>query len=243
MTDEQRIGFIVGNWKMHKTISQSLEYTQAFEYLLLDTSHDIGLAVPFPSIGPVDHALKKSSIMVGAQNMHESTEGAFTGEVSAAMIVDAGAQFVILGHSERRHIMGESDATINRKVKAALHARLLPIFCIGETLKQREEGRTAEVLREQITNGLADLTRKELTEIVIAYEPVWAIGTGKSASPDEAQEQHKFCRALVEKHWDKNAAEKVRINRIMQLFSWRKKILMVFLSGEHRSIQKDLVKL
>lgn len=210
MPTSGRRRFIVGNWKMHKSIAEAIAYAKKI-VTLGQSSVEIGLAVPFTLINPMREALRGSNLLVGAQNMHDFPEGAFTGEISASMILDVGAQFVILGHSERRHLFGEDSAFINRKVKRALDVDLLPIVCVGETLEQRERGATAEVLQEQLTLSLADLSDDQISRLVIAYEPVWAIGTGKSATPEQAQNEHAFCRKFVAQKWGVNASESVRI--------------------------------
>jgi triosephosphate isomerase len=211
MATSMRKRFLIGNWKMYKNISQSLDYAKILLESTPSTSIEIGLAVPYISIAPLREALKGSKILVGAQNMHDAAEGAFTGEISTSMLLDIGAQFVILGHSERRHLFGEDNAFVNRKVKRALEANLLPIVCIGETLEQREQGITADVLREQLMRSLADLTESQISRIAIAYEPVWAIGTGKTATAEQAQAEQAFCRKCIAQQWGASTAERLSI--------------------------------
>jgi triosephosphate isomerase len=166
---------------------------------------------PFTNLETVNAVIKDSAIQLGAQNMYFEENGAFTGEISPAMLKSVGCSFVILGHSERRTIFGESNQLINKKIKAALKFGIKPIFCIGESLEQRENGTTFKVVENQITEGLAGITESELETLIIAYEPVWAIGTGKVASPEQAQEVHKFIRQLLSKIYTAQFAEKVII--------------------------------
>lgn len=203
---------IVGNWKMHKTTAEAVALVKVLRSSVADVHDvDIGVAPPFTALGAVAEALRGSSIFVAAQNMHWEPQGAFTGEVSVAMLTDAGCRRVIIGHSERRQYFGETDATVNRKLKAALNAQLDPILCVGETLDQREGNATFSVLEQQIRQGLAETTAENIPRVVIAYEPIWAIGTGKTATPDQAQEVHAFLRSLLDTLYGKTLAEQVRI--------------------------------
>jgi triosephosphate isomerase (TIM) len=172
---------------------------------------DIGVAPPYTALMVVAEALRGSTIFVTAQNMHWEPQGAFTGEISAAMLSDIGCTRVIVGHSERRQYFAETDATVNRKLRAALSAQLDPILCIGETLDQREGNATFRVLAEQIRQGLADIAAEGMSRVVIAYEPIWAIGTGKTATPAQAQEVHAFIRGLLGELYGKALADEVRI--------------------------------
>lgn len=194
---------ITGNWKMHKTVDEALEFVKTLAPLVEGSQARVGLAVPFTAILAVatlvDHL--GLPLAVGAQNMHDHEEGAFTGEVSAGMLKDVGADFVILGHSERRQHFHESDAFINRKVKRALEAKLEVILCVGETLEEREGQKEEAVLKQQLLESLKGI--ESLENIILAYEPVWAIGTGKVASPEDAQKVHAFCRGLIKEHWPK----------------------------------------
>lgn len=202
-----RSPIIAGNWKMYKTIAQALSFVKTLPKFLEDTSQKVYLAAPFTSISQVAQESKGTSIVIGAQNMNDASEGAFTGEIAAKMLVDAGAKFVILGHSERRHIFQEDDAFINMKVKKALSEGLQVILCIGETLKEREGGQTRQVLQKQLQGSLQDVHPKE-GEVVVAYEPVWAIGTGQTASPEMAQETHKECRDILSEILGEELAQK-----------------------------------
>lgn len=191
---------VIGNWKMYKDIEEAVSFVRALTPMIQDVQVDVGLAVPFTAIASC--ALEASdSLMIGAQNMHDATTGAFTGEIAASMLVDAGASFVILGHSERRHIFGETSDFVNRKVHRALEEGLIPIVCVGETLEEREEDKTWDVLQEQIDQSLANISNEKIKNLLIAYEPVWAIGTGKTASPEQAQEVHEQIRAYLEEKW------------------------------------------
>ncbi len=208
MNPRERI--IAGNWKMYKTIEKTLAFIKDLLAKELNPKVSVYLAVPFTAISAASKAAKGSSLRIGAQNMHDAPEGAFTGEISAKMLIDAGAQFVILGHSERRLIFGETSEFVNRKIKAALNAGLRPILCVGETLQEREENKTQSVLQDQLEKSLSEITEKEFSKILIAYEPVWAIGTGRTATPEQAEEMHVFCRHFLEKKFGA-AAETVSI--------------------------------
>jgi triosephosphate isomerase len=185
---EKRRPLIAGNWKMFKSISESVEFVTNLLPLVSDSDIDIVVAPPFTSLCAVADIIKDSKINLSAQNMFWEKEGAFTGEVSPLMLISAGCRYVILGHSERRQYFGETDLTVNKKLKAATDSGLIPIMCIGETESQREEGKTFSVLDKQIKMGLEGLTLHEGRMLVIAYEPVWAIGTGKAATPGGAND-------------------------------------------------------
>jgi triosephosphate isomerase len=199
MTDPNKAAIIIGNWKMYHTVDSSLSFLKTFALLVLNVSSKVYLAVPFTSIAPMVEEAKNSNIVIGAQNMHDATEGAFTGEIAAQMLKDAGAKFVILGHSERRRIFNEDNAFINRKVKSALSDGLQAVLCIGETQQQREEGQTQQVLDTQITECLADVKAEQMANVIIAYEPIWAIGTHQPATPEIAEEAHKHVREVIAK--------------------------------------------
>jgi triosephosphate isomerase len=206
---------IAANWKMNMTCGEAEGY---IEILLRELSgaHEDGVEVviipPFTAIAKVSELLNKTqTVKLGAQNMYFEKSGAFTGEVSAAMLRELFVRYVVLGHSERRTIFGETDEIVNRKTHAAHEAVLKPIVCIGETLAERDGGKVQEVLDRQIRGSLAGLNAKELTETVLAYEPIWAIGTGRTASPEQAQEAHAFIRGTLAKIWDQPTADKVRI--------------------------------
>jgi triosephosphate isomerase len=203
---------IVGNWKMHKTTAEAVTLVQALKASVADLRDvDVGVAPPFTALGAVAEVLRGSAVFVAAQNLHWEPQGAFTGEVSAAMLTDVGCRRVIIGHSERRQYFAETDVTVNKKLRAALNAELDPILCVGETLEQRESNATFGVLEQQIRQGLAGISAAEMPRVVIAYEPVWAIGTGKTATPDQAQEVHAFLRGLLGTLYGKALADQVRI--------------------------------
>ncbi|MDE3156534.1 MAG: triose-phosphate isomerase [Acidobacteriota bacterium] len=190
--------FIAGNWKMHKTVHDAVVYTKEFRRLVADvTEVEIVIAPAFTALHAVAEAARNSNVGVAAQDLYWEARGAFTGEVSAEMIREAGAEYVIIGHSERRALFGETDADVNRKTRAALAAGLTPIVCIGETLAEREANRTFEVLDRQIRDGLPGLTPEQLSALVVAYEPVWAIGTGRTATPAQAEQAHTHIRARL----------------------------------------------
>ena len=187
--------FIAGNWKMHKTVSETIETLEELKSLVKGVSdRTIMVAPPFTSLSDAGKLLKDSNIFLGAQNMYFEDKGAYTGEISADMLLEVGCKFVILGHSERRHIFGESDEIINKKVKKALQKGLTPILCVGEKLEERENGMVEEVIEKQLEMGLKSLTKEDVLNIIVAYEPVWAIGTGKTASPEDANSVHKFIK-------------------------------------------------
>ena len=190
--------FIAGNWKVYTTAATAPELASAVARGVgAETRVTVAVCPPFPYLIPVAEALRGSQVALGAQDVYCEKEGAFTGEVSPAMLLDVGCRYVIIGHSERRHVLHESDQLINRKVHAALGAGLQVILCVGETLDEREGNRTEAVLDTQLSGGLAGLKAEGLTSLVIAYEPVWAIGTGRNATPQQAQEAHAFIRRRV----------------------------------------------
>ncbi|HOO90886.1 MAG TPA: triose-phosphate isomerase [Syntrophales bacterium] len=189
---------IAANWKMHKTIPEAVEFAKRLKEEFSEAGDvEIVLAPPFTSLRPVADVLKDSSIHLAAQNMHWEEKGAYTGEISAAMLIDAGCEFVIVGHSERRTLFGETDTILNRKISAALKSGLKPIFCIGETLEERESGATFHIIKKQIKEGLNNIPSDDIRHVAFAYEPVWAIGTGKTATPVQAQEVHSFIRKTI----------------------------------------------
>lgn len=208
-----RIPLIAGNWKMYKTGTQAIAAAKQ----LADLAHgvngvDIMIAPTALSLPLVAAALGKDSrIRLGAQNVYPGKEGAFTGEVSAEMIKDAGADYVIIGHSERRQFFGETDESVSIKIRAALDAQLIPVMCIGETESQREADKTFFILDKQISDGLKGFGLKELDSLILAYEPVWAIGTGKTAGPDQVKEVHGFLRNLIKEKYAEALAGKIRI--------------------------------
>ncbi len=204
--------FIAGNWKMFKTDSEAENTARELAGLIQDVKDvDIMIAPPFTALLPVAKAIDGSDIFLGAQNMHWEDKGAYTGEISPLMLKAAGCKYVIIGHSERRQYFGETDETINKKIRSAITHGLAPVFCVGETESQREMKKTFSVLDKQIKNGLEGFFPDDLKDLVIAYEPVWAIGTGKTASSDQAQEVHKFLRELIGKKFGNPLAKKIRI--------------------------------
>jgi len=207
-----RIPFIAGNWKMNKTVKEAVDLVTNLKALLSNVEGvEVAVAPPYPALYAVGRALQGSFIHLAAQNLFWEERGAFTGEVSAPMLKDVGCEYVIVGHSERRQYFGETDETVNRRLKAALAHGLKPIFCVGETLKDREEGKTFSVVETQLEGGLKGLTEDALSQCVVAYEPVWAIGTGKTATPEQAQKVHRFIREKLTKLYSKGVAEALRI--------------------------------
>jgi len=207
-----KIPFICGNWKMYKTVAETVKYVKEFRSLVKDfTGVEIVLAPPFTAIHAAMEAARASNVAIAAQDLNWEREGAFTGEVSATMVREAGAEYVIVGHSERRTLFGETDASVNRKTHAALAAGLVPIVCIGETLDQRERNETFDVLDRQIKTGLDSITAEQIALLVIAYEPVWAIGTGRNATPAQAAEAHGHIRQRLKQWFGGEAAEQCHI--------------------------------
>lgn len=208
----KRNALIAGNWKMHTTVVDGCRLAMDVAKACADyPDREVLLAPPFTILSEVAHMLKDSKIIVGAQNVCWEEKGAFTGEISPVMIKDAGAGAAIVGHSERRQIFGETDEMINRRLRGAVKYGLLTILCVGETLDEREKGHTFEVLENQLRTGLAAVTAGEMAKVVIAYEPVWAIGTGKTASKEQAQETHAFIRGVLSRIFEKTIAEQIRI--------------------------------
>jgi triosephosphate isomerase len=203
-----RIPFIAGNWKMFKTVQEAVVFTKELRSLVKDVADvEIVIAPPFTAIHAVAEAARNTNIGVSAQDVYWEREGAFTGAISAAMIKEAGAAYAIVGHSERRRLFGETDVTVNRKMMAAFLASLTPIVCIGETLEERERGEALAVLDRQIRDGLDHLTAEQVAQLVVAYEPVWAIGTGKTATPGQAGEAHAHIRGRLRQWFGASAAE------------------------------------
>ncbi|RLD11278.1 MAG: triose-phosphate isomerase [Chlamydiae bacterium] len=207
-----RIPVIAGNWKMNKTISEALDLVNDLKSRLTNVDDVTIIVCPtFLCIKSVADALGNSNIHVGAQNMFWETSGAYTAEVSGEMLLEAGAEYVIIGHSERRQYFGETNETVNKKVKKALALGLKPIVCVGEMLEDREAGNTEKVVDDHLTNGLAGVSADEMKNVIVAYEPVWAIGTGKTATPEQAQEVHAFIRNRIAELWNEETAEAVVI--------------------------------
>jgi triosephosphate isomerase len=207
----ERKRIVAGNWKMNKTVGEAVDLAAGVKKLLShETVAEAVLCPPFTALKPVGDLIRYSGVKLGAQNAHWEPSGAFTGEIAPAMLHDLGCDYVIVGHSERRTLFHETDDDVRRKAGAILAAGMRPIVCVGETLEQREAGRTEEVLRKQVTGGLKGLG-DGLRETVIAYEPVWAIGTGKTATPDQAQEAHAFIRGLIGEIAGEETAAGIRI--------------------------------
>lgn len=203
---------IAGNWKMNKTVAEADALASAVKRELdAEAKVDVVLCPPFTAISKVSEIVSGTQLAVGAQNMHFEASGAYTGEISAAMLREQYCRYVILGHSERRQYFGETDTSVNQKTKAALAAGLIPIVCVGETLEEREADQIESVITTQINDGLAGIDSADLKKVVIAYEPVWAIGTGKTATPEQAQEVHKLIRDLLATLSDQSTADAVRI--------------------------------
>lgn len=201
---------IAGNWKMNKTPTEAVALVNELKDLVKNDEVDVLYAVPYIDIIPVRDALKGSNVKLAAENMHFEEKGAYTGEISGEMLKDAGVEYVILGHSERREYFHETDALINKKLKKAFELGLIPILCCGETLEQRETGVTVDFIRIQIKSALKDIPKDKVEGMVIAYEPIWAIGTGKTATSDQAEEVCKAIRELIKELYG-DASEKVRI--------------------------------
>jgi triosephosphate isomerase len=203
-----RTPFIAGNWKMFKTVADTIKYVKEFRVLVKDVEDvEIVLAPPATALYAAAEAARNSLVVIAAQDVYWEREGAFTGAISAPMIQEAGAEYVIVGHSERRMLFGETDTSVNRKAVAAFAAGVVPIICIGETLDQRERDETLEVLDRQITHGLDGVTGEQLARLVIAYEPVWAIGTGRTATPAQAGVAHAHIRQRLRQWFGREAAE------------------------------------
>ena len=203
--------FIAGNWKMNKTVSEAEELVKGLKNLVSDVE-DVEIAVCPPAIDlvSVQNIIKDSNVKLGAQNMHWEESGAFTGEMSGPMLKEIGTDYVILGHSERREYFGETDQSVNRKVKAAFSHDLKPIICVGETLEERKKGETENKVKKQVSSALAGLEKGQVSDVVIAYEPIWAIGTGESASAEEANNVISYIRGVID-HEYPGEAKKVRI--------------------------------
>jgi triosephosphate isomerase len=203
---------IAGNWKLNKTSREAVELVTALKRELVDVNAiDIVVCPPFTALTEVSDLLTESNIDLGAQNLYWDDAGAFTGEVSAPMLKEAGCKYVIIGHSERRQFFAETNETVNKRIKAALKHKLIPIVCVGENLQEREANKTFDVVRNHIEGSLAGFSKDEIKDMVVAYEPVWAIGTGKTATSAQAQEVHHYIRGLLEKMAGADVAEAVRI--------------------------------
>ena len=203
---------IAGNWKLNKTIQEAVDLAAALKEDLKDvTEVDIVVCPVFTALAAVSNALKESRIGLGAQDIFWEDAGAYTGEVSAPLLKDSGVQYVVIGHSERRQYFAETNESVNKKTRTALKHQLIPIVCVGETLQERESGRTKQIIHQQCEGSLAGFSDEEFKRIIIAYEPVWAIGTGKTATPQQAQEAHYFIRQLLKTMHNEKTASMVRI--------------------------------
>ena len=210
--NKTRKPIIAGNWKMNKTTAEARDLATRLAPLVADAKdREIVLAPAFTALQTVGGAIQGTNMSLAAQNLHWEEKGAYTGEISAEMLLDLGCKYVIIGHSERRQCFGETDEGVNRKVKQALKKGLMPIMCVGETLAEREAGKLNEIINRQVTGGLKDISVDDMKKIVIAYEPVWAIGTGKTATPEQAQEVHALIRQKVKALYNAEIAEGLRI--------------------------------
>lgn len=207
-----RTPFVAGNWKLNKTSDEAETLARSLVNALVDvTGVEVAICPPFTALERVSGVVKGSVMGLGAQNLYWESEGAFTGEVSASMLLTCGCEYVILGHSERRQLFDETDETVNRRLKAALKANLKPIVCVGETLDERQSDVTEQVVKTQVTAAFEGITSREAQGITLAYEPVWAIGTGLSATPEQAEAVHAFLRQVLAQHFNDDVAQAVRI--------------------------------
>lgn len=202
---------IAGNWKMHKTIKEAVDFVLEIKDQVKDTDVEVVLCAPATMLGPMKAAAKDSKVKIGAQNMHYESSGAFTGEISAEMLNELEIDYVIIGHSERRQYFNETNESVNKKVKKALEANIRPIMCCGETLEQRESGTMETIIKSQIVEGLKDVSDKDMSKIVIAYEPIWAIGTGVTASSEQANDAIAFIRTIITDLYSEAVSEEVQI--------------------------------
>lgn len=203
---------MAGNWKMHKTVRDTLKFIEEFKPLVQDSNHcDIVIAPPFTALVEAVRAVRGTRIGISAQDVFWESEGAYTGAISVSMLVDAGCRYTIIGHSERRHYFGENDETVNKRIGAALRAGLVPIVCVGELLADREAKLTQNVIQTQYRQGLAGLTGEDFSRIILAYEPVWAIGTGHTATSEFAEQVHQFIRSMVQEQYGEELAQDLRI--------------------------------
>lgn len=203
---------VAGNWKMNKTITEAVELVNLIKRGVYEVNDvEVVVAPPFLSLPDVWEVLSESNVALGAQNCHWETEGAFTGEISVSMLKNASVEYVIVGHSERRKYFAESDQVVNKKTKLGLEAGLKPIVCVGETLEERESGKTLEIVERQVKGAFAGITQEQADPIILAYEPVWAIGTGKTATPQQAQEVHAMIRGLLERMYSSSLSGSKRV--------------------------------
>ncbi len=211
MTSPRRRPLVAGNWKMHRTGAEAVELIHQLRDGLGQGRTEVMVAPPFTALEAAARALDGSGIALGAQNVHWEAQGAFTGEISVGMLKAVGCTQVIVGHSERRHLFGETDASVNKKTRAVLHAGMRPVVCVGETLAERDAGRTLEVVSAQLHGSLAGVAVEEMSHVVLAYEPVWAIGTGRNATPSQAQEVHAHIREALVRLFGRPVGETVRV--------------------------------
>lgn len=202
---------IAGNWKMHNTMAEAKTLVKDLAALVADAQAEVVVCAPFTALAAAKEAAQGTNVKVGAQNIHWEAKGAFTGEISAAMLKEIGVEYVVVGHSERRQYFAETDETVNKRTKAALAAGIIPIVCCGETLEEREANITEKIVGDQVKADLADLTAAEVASLVIAYEPVWAIGTGKTATAEQAQEIHAYIRSTIVEKYGKEVADNTSI--------------------------------
>jgi triosephosphate isomerase len=208
----KRRPLIAGNWKMHTTQTQARDLAKAVAAASRDVAdRDVMIAPPFTALAAVAEAISGSAVLLGSQNVCWEEKGAFTAEISPVMLKELGCNLAIVGHSERRHVFGESNAIVNRRVLGALKFGMTPILCVGETLTEREANRTLPILEQQVSEGLKDLSLEKARQIIVAYEPVWAIGTGKTATVEQAQTAHAFIRELLSRIFEKDIASQIRI--------------------------------
>ncbi|MCX7991454.1 MAG: triose-phosphate isomerase [Proteobacteria bacterium] len=202
---------IVANWKMNKVLSEAIEFTKALKSMSIKNGRKVIIAPPFVYLNQIVNELKGTEISVSAQNMFYEDKGAYTGEISPLQLIDIGVEYVIIGHSERRNIFKEDDELISKKLKSAISHNLTPIFCIGEKIEERRSGKTFEIIKKQLTDGLKLINADEIYKIIFAYEPVWAIGTGVNATPEQAGEVHQWIKAYLEKKYLNLTGESVKI--------------------------------
>jgi triosephosphate isomerase len=211
MTSPRRRPLVAGNWKMHRTAGEAVELIRQLREHLVPGRAEVMVAPPFTALAAAKHALEGTPILLGAQNVHWENQGPYTGEISAAMLREAGCQLVIVGHSERRQLFGETDATVSKKIRAVLKHGMRPVVCIGETLSERDGGRTLEVCTRQLEGSLVGVAVEEMGELSLAYEPVWAIGTGRNATPGQAQEVHAHVRQTLVRRFGRPVGEAIRL--------------------------------
>jgi triosephosphate isomerase len=202
---------LVGNWKMYKNVKEAEAFAEEFKVLFTNSEHEVGFCCPFIQLVELRKAFEGTPVKVGAQNMHYEEEGAYTGEISPNMLTEIGVDYCIIGHSERRQYFGETDETVNLKLKASYKHGITPILCVGENLEQRDGDKAQDVVKSQIKNDLEGLISSDVAQMILAYEPIWAIGTGRTASPEQAEEMCAFIRETIKDLYDSTVSERVRI--------------------------------